>query len=199
MKRILLIFIFLIGVCFNKCLAWTVVGIQNELDEDVCVQFMRGVDIVSSLDKVPAKTLQMSKVEGNTILIECPVCEWFTRLVENGQPSVKEYLLVTVGQKRFIICEGGHVESSYNTTEICKNERGDVSYKTIPHCEGMYATWVCEVKLDSHIKVLEYTAGLAGTRVSRNCLYILKLSLLKTRRRSGFRYDIAFELVRPVK
>ena len=59
MKRILLIFIFLIGVCFNKCLAWTVVGIQNELDEDVCVQFMRGVDIVSSLDKVPAKTLQM--------------------------------------------------------------------------------------------------------------------------------------------
>ncbi|MFH1254371.1 MAG: hypothetical protein V1646_02990 [bacterium] len=193
MKRMLLISTFLIGICFNHCLAWSISGIKNELNDDVDVQLVRD-DIVLSLDRVPAETLQIPIIGGKFTPIECPVCEWFTSLVKNGQPSIKEYLLITVGQKRFIICEGGHVESSYNTTEICKNERGAISYKTIPHCEGMCATWVCEIKLDPHIKVLALTAGLDGTRVLRNCSYVLKLSLLKTRRHSGFREDIVFDL-----
>jgi len=52
MKRMLLISTFLIGICFNQCLAWTIVGIKNELNEDVCVQLMKEKTSVLSLDKV---------------------------------------------------------------------------------------------------------------------------------------------------
>ena len=182
MKKMLFVVTLLIGICSNQCLAWTIVKIDNELNDDVVVQLVAD-DTVLSLDRVIAHTRQNTNRGGIFTPIECPICERFTNLVEGCTPSIKEYLLVTVGQRRFIICEGGRIEKSYGST-----------------CQGTYATWVCEVKSDTSIKLLAWTLGFYGMSISRDYRYILKLSLLPTRRPTKanpdkLREDIVFDLM----
>ena len=105
MKNMILVLIFLFSMCFDVCLAWFLVGVDNKLCEDVVLQVCKdgGIYLIAKIHANEEKV-----IGGSLDPVECPnFKERVHDLVDkNGSPCVNNYLIITVGQKNFIICEG---------------------------------------------------------------------------------------------
>ncbi len=195
MKRIILGLLFLMGTCFSQCLAWRILGINNESNEVVGVQLVKGY-APSFKAMIPAHTLQQFDPSAQ---FECPKCEWFI----NPFKDVEDYLLVTAGEKSFMIFEGGHVESSSELQSCLTDVYGHTYCEKIKRHQGPYAIWVCEVMRNQglevqNLKILAWVTGLSGMIRSQDS--VLKIGLIKTRKKlsakypDGFREDIVLSL-----
>jgi hypothetical protein len=169
MKNILLGFIFLVGMSCSQCLAWTVMGVRNDLNDDVTVSFVLDRDISVRLGTVYAHTYSDSlqdEYRSSFLAIDCPSYD----VIDNNQ----SYLLVAVGDKRFAISTGSLLGRPYAiwVWEILSNP----NFSVFEPYEGRFVKKISVPKIKSPLE-----------------MYVLKLKLTASGNNIKFRLE-NFEL-----